>query len=160
MGFASKRSILNSWQIDVRKKKLKFSTSDSFPLIVSHIINNFCSTSSTKTVSHTIPKNKLTAKNNNGLKQYIQVLQCELSEPTLNKIFIYIAVLIVTYWIPVCVSGVDLYLSFPCIYLWIGSSSIGRMMNGDMMMKYEINDTISSSCGLWFFSEFIDHGSG
>ena len=36
MGFASKWSILKLWESDVRKWELKFSTSDPFPLIMSH----------------------------------------------------------------------------------------------------------------------------
>ena len=38
MGFASKWSILKLWERKVRKKKLRFSTSDSFPLIMSHML--------------------------------------------------------------------------------------------------------------------------
>ena len=38
-GFASKWSILKFWESGVKKLKLKFSTSDSFPLIMSHIIS-------------------------------------------------------------------------------------------------------------------------
>ena len=39
MGFASQWSILKLWDSGVRKLELKFPTSDSFPLIMSHMCN-------------------------------------------------------------------------------------------------------------------------